>query len=129
MLKNKNQLLSISKTAEMFDLINKKNHKPLTHTLRFWEKKFKQLKPTILAGGRRYYSEKNIKIVKMIVFLLKDQRLTINGAIKVMNGKSKELDDTKTLSITDKYYRKNIKIKTKKIFQKIKILNGKKNTH
>ena len=129
MLKNKNQLLSISQTAEMFDLVNKKNYKPLTHTLRFWEKKFKQLKPTILAGGRRYYSEKNIKIVKMIVFLLKDQRLTINGAIKVMNGKSKELDDVKTLSITDEYYRKNIKKKSKQILQKIKILNGKKNTH
>ena len=65
----------------------------------------------------------------MIVFLLKDQRLTINGAIKVMNGKSKELDDTKTLSITDKYYRKNIKTKSKQILQKIKTLNGKKNTH
>ena len=129
MLKNKNQLLSISQTAEMFDLVNKKNYKPLTHTLRFWEKKFKQLKPTILAGGRRYYSEKNIKIVKMIVFLLKDQRLTINGAIKVMNGKSKELDDVKTLSITDEYYRKNIKKKSKQILQKIKILYGKKNTH
>ena len=129
MLKNKNQLLSISKVATIFGLINKKNHKPLTHTLRFWEKKFKQLKPTILAGGRRYYSKKNLEVIKMVIFLLKDQRLTINGAIKVMNGKSKELDDIKTTSIRKKYYIDKIKIKSKHILEKIKKLNGKKNTH
>jgi len=124
MFKNKNQLLSISKVAEMFGLINRKNSKPLTHTLRFWETKFKQLKPTILLGGRRYYSKKNIEIIRMIIFLLKDQGLTINGAIKVMSEKVKELDDTKTLSIKDNYYKKIIKIKSKKILNKIKKING-----
>jgi len=124
MLKNTTKLLSISKTAEILSLKNPKNNKPLTHTLRFWETKFKQLKPTILSGGRRYYSEKNIDVIKMIIFLLKDQALTINGAIKVMNDKSKELDDTKSLSIKDDYYKKNIKIKSKKILLKIKKLNG-----
>jgi DNA-binding transcriptional MerR regulator len=124
MLKNKNQLLSISRVAEMLGLINRKNSKPLTHTLRFWETKFKQLKPTILLGGRRYYSKKNIETIRMIIFLLKDQGLTINGAIKVMSEKVKELDDTKTLSIKDNYYKKIIKIKSKKILNKIKKING-----
>jgi DNA-binding transcriptional MerR regulator len=124
MLKKTTKLLSISKTAEILSLKNPKNNKPSTHTLRFWETKFKQLKPTILSGGRRYYSEKNIDVIKMIIFLLKDQALTINGAIKVMNDKSKELDDTKSLSIKDDYYKKNIKIKSKKILLKIKKLNG-----
>ena len=108
----------------MFGLINRKNSKPLTHTLRFWETKFKQLKPTILLGGRRYYSKKNIETIRMIIFLLKDQGLTINGAIKVMSEKVKELDDTKTLSIKDNYYKKIIKIKSKKILNKIKKING-----
>ena len=27
-----------------------------THTLRFWEKEFKQIKPKLLSGNRRYYS-------------------------------------------------------------------------
>ena len=111
MRKNNTQLLSISKAANMLGLINKKNHKPMTHTLRFWETKFKQLKPTILSGGRRYYSEKNIKVIKMIIFLLKDQCLTINGAIKAINLKPKDLDETKATSIKDKYCTcKNISI-------------------
>ena len=119
MLLNRNKLLNITQVAKIFDLVSKKNKKPLTHTLRFWETKFKQLKPTILSGGRRYYSEKNIDVIKMIIFLLKDQALTINGAIKVMNDKSKELDDTKSLSIKGDYYKKNIKLKSKYILEKI----------
>ena len=77
MFQNNIKLLSISQLALKVGLINQKNKKPLTHTLRFWETKFKQLKPTILAGGRRYYTVKDIKVVEMIFFLLKDQGLTI----------------------------------------------------
>tara|TARA_B110000971_G_C19886278_1_gene443147 strand:- start:508 stop:882 length:375 start_codon:yes stop_codon:yes gene_type:complete len=124
MKKNNNKLLSISKVAVKFGLINNKNQKPSTHTLRFWEVKFKQLKPTILAGGRRYYSEKNIEVIKMIFFLLKDQGLTINGAIKVMNENLKNLDETKSSSIKAEYYKKKIKDKSKNILKKIKKLNG-----
>jgi DNA-binding transcriptional MerR regulator len=129
MLENKNKLLSISEVAEMFGLKNPKTNKLLNHSLRFWETKFKQLKPAILAGGRRYYSKKNIEIVRMIIFLLKEQGLTINGAIKVMNNKRKELDDAKTLSIKGEYYKKNIKFKSNQILKKIKKLNGKKVTY
>ena len=129
MPRNKSKLFTISEVAKMFNLTNPKNNKLSIHTLRFWETKFKQLKPTILTGSRRYYSEKNIEVVKMIIFLLKDQGLTINGAIKTMNGKTKELDETKTLSIRSEYYKKNIKLKSKNILLKIKNLNGKKNTH
>jgi len=124
MKKNNNKLLSISKVAVKFGLINDKNQKPSTHTLRFWEVKFKQLKPTILAGGRRYYSEKNIEVIKMIFFLLKDQGLTINGAIMVMNENLKNLDETKSSSIKAEYYKKKIKDKSKNILKKIKKLNG-----
>jgi DNA-binding transcriptional MerR regulator len=122
--KNKNKLLSISETAILLGLVNKKNNKPLSHTLRFWEKKFKQLKPTILSGNRRYYSVKNIDILKMIIFFLKEQGLTINGAIKMMNESVKPLDGTKGLSVKTQYYKKNIKLKSKNILNKIKKLNG-----
>jgi len=108
----------------MFGLINKKNNKPSTHTLRFWETKFKQLKPKILTGSRRYYSEKDIEIIKMIVFLLKEQGLTINGAIKAMNIKAKKLDGIKTSSIKGDYYKKNIKLKSKIILERIKKLKN-----
>jgi DNA-binding transcriptional MerR regulator len=121
---NKNNFLTISEVVKLLNLKSTKNKKISTHTLRFWETKFKHLKPTILSGGRRYYTKKNIEIVKMIIFLLKELGLTIKGAIKVINSKSKELDDTKLLSIKDKYYKNNIKIKTKSILEKIKKLNG-----
>ena len=124
MLKNKSQLLSISQVATILGLKNKRNKKPSTHTLRFWETKFKQLKHIILSGNRRYYSDKNIEILKMIIFLLKERGLTINGAIKSMNENVKELDDTKRTSIKAEYYKKKIKIKSKIILDKIKKING-----
>ena len=129
MFQNNNKLLSISKMATEIGLVSKKNSKPLTHTLRFWETKFKQLKPTILSGGRRYYTVKDIEVVKMIFFLLKEQGMTINGAKKAMNENLKYLDETKTSSIKANYYKKIIKNKSKNILNRIKKLNGKKNTH
>jgi DNA-binding transcriptional MerR regulator len=124
MKENKSKLLTISDVAKMFNLINTKTKKYSTHTLRFWETKFKQLKPTILSGGRRYYSEKNIEVVKIIIFLLKDRGLTINGAIKTMNNNTKELDVTKALSIKGEYYKKSIKLKSELILKKIKKLKN-----
>ena len=124
MLKDKNKLLNISELALKINLVNPKNKKPLIHTLRFWETKFKQLKPTILGGGRRYYSLKDIEVVKMIFFLLKEQGMTINGAKKAMNENLKHLDEIKTSSIKAKYYRNIIKKKSKNILKRIKKLNG-----
>ena len=129
MLKDKNKLLNISELALRINLVNPKNNKPLIHTLRFWETKFKQLKPTILGGGRRYYSLKDIEVVKMIFFLLKEQGMTINGAKKAMNENLKHLDETKTSSIKAKYNINKIKLKSKEILNKINKLHGKKNTH
>ena len=124
MLKIKSKLLTISEVVKVFNLRNSKTKKISTHTLRFWETKFKKLKPTIISGGRRYYSDKEIEIIRMIIFLLKDQGLTINGAIRILNQNSKELDDTKSLSIKSNYYKKNIKFKTTQLLKKIKKLNG-----
>jgi DNA-binding transcriptional MerR regulator len=124
MLKNKNHLMSISQVATLLGLMNKKKQKPSTHVLRFWETKFKQLKPTILSGNRRYYSPKNIEVVKMIIYLLKKQGLTINGAIKLMDSMVIGLDDTKVSSIKTDYYKKNILKKIKVISDRIKKLNG-----
>jgi DNA-binding transcriptional MerR regulator len=124
MLKKNIKYLTISEVAKKLNLKNKKTNKFSTHTLRYWETKFKQLKPTVLSGGRRYYSEKDLKIIKMIIYLLKDQGLTVNGAIKALNIKPKELDDRKSLSIKGVYYKNNIILKSKNILQKIKKLNG-----
>ena len=124
MLSNRNKLIGISELALKIGLLNSKTNKPSTHTLRFWETKFKQLKPTILSGGRRHYSVKDVEVAKMIFFLLKVQGMTINGAKRVMDENLKQLDVLKTSSIKETYYKNRIKIRSKKILKKIKKLNG-----
>ena len=71
-----------------------------THTIRYWETQFKQIRPTIKAGGRRYYSQKNFKTIKYIKFLLKERGLTINGAKKILNNKvTHSIDDEINIGI------------------------------
>ena len=90
---------------------NKKGVLP-THTIRFWEKQFKQIKPKILNANRRYYDEKSINILKKVKFLLKDQGMTINGVKKILNGdQSLKLDEIANNSIkADNFRNKLIKI-------------------
>ena len=120
----KDKLINISELASKLELINKKNKKPLTHTLRFWETKFKQIKPTILSGNRRYYSEKDVELFKFINFLLKKQGFTIEGVKKILNDKINKLDDFNSYSIKEQYFSKIIKEKSKKILYKLKKING-----
>ena len=109
MTKSEHAYKSISEVARILELVNKKNGKLNTHTIRFWEKQFKQVKPRILAGRRRYYDNRSIEVLKKIKFLLKEKGLTINGAKKVIddNGSFK-LDGLKNKSISS-----DIKIKNK----------------
>ena len=100
MIKSETAYKTIGEVAEILDLVNKKKGTLNTHTIRFWEKEFKQIKPKILSGNRRYYDDKAINILKKIKHLLKDQGMTINGAKKVLNSsKSLKLDETKNNSI------------------------------
>ena len=109
---------SIGEVAKMLNLVNKKKGTLNTHTIRFWEKEFKQIKPTILNGNRRYYNNNTIEVLKKIQYLLKDQGMTINGAKKVLNSdKSLNLDELPNNSITADY---NIKNKLKNISNLIK---------
>ena len=48
---------SIGEVAQILNLVNKKTGNLNTHTIRFWEKEFKQIKPKIFAGKRRYYDK------------------------------------------------------------------------
>ncbi len=114
------KLINISEVAKQIGLVDIKNGKLLTHTLRFWETKFHQIKPTIMSGNRRYYSQKDVNTIKLIKFLLKDQGLTIDGAKKIMSKKVNTLDDYKTSSIKAEYLKNIIKIKSKILLDKIK---------
>ena len=110
MNKTDNAYKSIGEVAKILNLINKKNGNLNTHTIRFWEKEFKQIKPKILTGKRRYYDKTSIDILKKIKYLLKDQGMTIIGVKKLLNNKkSLKLDEFSNNSINVD----NIKIKNK----------------
>jgi len=80
-----------------------------THTIRFWEKNFKQIKPKILNGNRRYYDEKNIDILRKIHFLLKEKGMTIKGVKKILDkNKSLKLDEFSNQSINANTVRKRL---------------------
>ena len=114
---------SIGEVAKILDLVNKKKGTLNTHTIRFWEKEFKQIKPNILNGNRRYYNNDTIEILKKVKYLLKDQGMTINGAKKVLNSdKSLKLDVLPNNSIKDNYIIKNKLKKISNIIKQIKKL-------
>jgi DNA-binding transcriptional MerR regulator len=117
-LKKDNAYKSIGEVAKILELINEKKKTLNTHTIRFWEKKFKQIKPKILNGNRRYYNNDTIEVLKKVKYLLKDQGMTINGAKKVLNSdKPLKLDELTNNSINADY---NIKNKLKNISKLIK---------
>ena len=117
-IKYKDKLISISELTKKLGLRNKKSTKFSTHTLRFWEKEFKQIKP-IMLSRRRYYSRKDIETISLIKYLLKDQGLTIQGVKKILNKKNMTLDDAKQSSITSGYFKDKIKTRSKILLNKI----------
>ena len=114
-----NAYKSIGEVAKLLNLVNSKTGKLNTHTIRFWEKEFKQIKPKIFSGRRRYYDKETIDILKKIKFLLKDKGLTINGVKKHLLDKNLfELDVSSNNSIKAKNI--NLKSKIKKISKLVK---------
>jgi len=117
---------TIGEAAVEIGLFNRKNNKPNTHTLRFWEKNFKQIRPKILFGNRRYYSNKDMYVLKLIYNLLKKQGMTINGAKKALNNASIKLDPNILSDIKGENLKQEIKDKAKRIkniLEKIKKIN------
>jgi len=101
MNKSDNAYKTIGEVVKILNLKSRSGQKSPTHTIRFWEKEFKRIKPKILAGNRRYYNKTNIDLLKKIKFLLKDQGMTINGVKKLLNlSYSNELDEISNKTIT-----------------------------
>tara|TARA_B100000900_G_C19999733_1_gene481236 strand:+ start:70 stop:441 length:372 start_codon:yes stop_codon:yes gene_type:complete len=121
-----NKIISAYKTigevVKLLGLKSKKGQSLPTHTIRYWEKEFKQIKPKILSGNRRYYDEKNIILLKKVHFLLKEQGMTINGVKKILNNQEPlDLDE----NINNSIRANNLKIKLEKISNLIKNLKKK----
>ena len=108
-----NKLLSAYKTigevSRIIGLKSKKGSSNPTYIIRFWEKEFKQIKPKILSGNRRYYDQKNIELLKRIHFLLKVQGMTINGVKKILrNTDPLKLDEISNNSIKAREFKNKL---------------------
>ena len=68
--KSEDSYKTIGEAAKELGLVNTKPGQVQTHTLRYWETQFKQIKPFVGAGKRRYYSRESFEIIKSIKFLL-----------------------------------------------------------
>ena len=118
-VKKENAYKSIGEVAKLLNLVSQKTGKLNTHTIRFWEKEFRQIKPKIFSGKRRYYDNKTIEILKKIKFLLKERGMTINGVKKyLINKNSFDLDELSYTSINSK--NNNLKSKIEKISKLVK---------
>ncbi len=58
------------------------------HVLRFWESRFKQLKPLKLSGNRRYYREIDVELIRYIKNLLHEDCVSIKGVQKIFRNQS-----------------------------------------
>ena len=118
-VKKENAYKSIGEVTKLLNLVSQKTGKLNTHTIRFWEKEFRQIKPKIFSGKRRYYDNKTIEILKKIKFLLKERGMTINGVKKyLINKNSFDLDEFSNTSINSK--NNNLKSQIEKISKLVK---------
>ena len=63
MTKSDDAYKTIGEVAKILGLNDNKKGTLATHTIRFWEKEFKQIRPKILNGNRRYFDNKNIDLL------------------------------------------------------------------
>ena len=123
------KFLTISELSKVLNLVDPITKKPLNHILRYWEKEFNVIRPKKI-NNRRYYSSKQIDVIKKIKFLLKDKGLTVSGVKNILKTNINKLDDNNLNSLKDSSYKDYFKKKSKFILEKIKKIksNGKKNS-
>ncbi|MBF0187574.1 MAG: MerR family transcriptional regulator [Magnetococcales bacterium] len=80
---------SISEVAEIVDVA--------AHVLRYWEKKFPQVKPVKRSGNRRFYQSRDVHILLEIRHLLYERRFTVSGAQKYLRENSRKSPPQKDL--------------------------------
>lgn len=60
-----------------------------TSLLRFWEKEFKEINPKKKKSGTRKYTPENILTLQFIYHLVKEKGMTLEGAKRELQNKSK----------------------------------------
>ena len=126
-LKENSKYKTIGEVAKILNLTDKKRGSLSTHTIRFWEKQFKQIKPKIFSGNRRYYDKNSINVLKKIKYLLKEKGMTLIGVKKVLNSQNSDIDEMHNTTISQNNIRAKIN-NIKNIITELKNKDGKKNS-
>lgn len=77
------------------------------HTLRLWEAQFQQVRPVKRAGGRRYYRQDDIALLRHIADLLYTQGYTVKGVQRLLDSGMvvpmpvREADDTPPATVDE----------------------------
>ena len=123
------KLIKITQLSKILNLVDTKTKKPLNHILRYWEKEFTQIKPKKI-NNQRYYSSKDVEILRFINFLLKVKKMTIKGAKEILRLNIIKLDGNQKFSLKNEYYKEFLETKSKSILNKVNKLKnyGKKNS-
>jgi DNA-binding transcriptional MerR regulator len=102
---------SISEVAELTDV------KP--HVLRYWESKFKMLKPKKNRAGNRMYRPKEIDLILRIKELLYDRRYTIAGARRTLLDERKSGEDQVEMNFDKRVAERSVVVAVKKELEEI----------
>lgn len=101
MLKEGKLYYTIGEVAEMLGVS--------TSNIRYWESEFPHIKPKMNQSGKRAYTDKNIQSVRLIQYLLREKRMTIEGAkLYLKENRHTFLDHTENINVIDEL----LKIKT-----------------
>ena len=73
---------TISEVADELDLPQ--------HVLRFWESRFREIKPMKRGGGRRYYRPDDVELLRGIRHLLYGEGYTIRGVQRILREQGAE---------------------------------------
>ena len=100
-MKNEDALKTISEVSKELNIEK--------HVIRFWETKFKGLKPIQKNKGRRYYSLDNVRYLRKIIDLLYKQNYSIKGAVKKIDSeKTKNSEINKEIILDLEVIKKKI---------------------
>lgn len=62
-------------------------------TIRYWEKEFDVIRPKKNRKGDRYFTPKDVEILKLVHHMVKERGMTIEGARRALKADYKGADD------------------------------------
>tara|TARA_Y100001958_G_C20964878_1_gene362224 strand:- start:112 stop:471 length:360 start_codon:yes stop_codon:yes gene_type:complete len=119
-MKSREAYKTIGEVCDIVGLIDTETGKRKTHVIRFWEKHFNEIKPSLIYKGRRYYSHQNIEYIKKVKKLLKEDGYTIKGSKRLLTNNNNDIDSLSD----DNINAKKINSLKQKIKELKKYLNG-----